>query len=326
MKTLLMLATLACWTPRAGAQEVPKPDDPRWNKVFTPAQKATFDAWRQKVIENSRRVTPQQRAAREEERRRLIAQLRPVVDQLMGKRPPASMYALAGKGGERAYSVHVPPGYDGSRKLPLVLDFSSQSGFGLRLEQVRLTGVADRFGFIAAFLPEEADPDAASIRAVLDDVSRRYGVDPSRVYALGRGAGALALYRLAGELSDRIAAVGAVAAPLAQGGVSPRAIALAHVSRRASDPVDEQALDWWLAIDRCRRDSLKTESAPGYSAQLYSPAPASGGAPVALYTLVERPETASQPGYSKQLAEIAADPARTLLWKFFEKQRLGKRL
>ena len=52
--------------------------------------------------------------------------------------------------------------------------------------------------------------DVAFIAALLDDLGRAYPVDARRVYATGMSNGAMMAYRLAAELSGRIAAVAPV--------------------------------------------------------------------------------------------------------------------
>jgi polyhydroxybutyrate depolymerase len=53
--------------------------------------------------------------------------------------------------------------------------------------------------------------DVAFLNALLDDLPRSYPVDPRRIYATGMSNGAVMAYRLAAELSDRIAAIAPVA-------------------------------------------------------------------------------------------------------------------
>ena len=60
--------------------------------------------------------------------------------------------------------------------------------------------------------------DVAFIRRLIDEVSAQYPVDASRVYAAGHSNGGILAYRLACELSDKIAAIGVQSTSL---GVSP---------------------------------------------------------------------------------------------------------
>lgn len=56
--------------------------------------------------------------------------------------------------------------------------------------------------------------DVGFTRAVIDDVSANFEIDPARVYAIGHSNGGMLAYRLACELSDRIAAAGSVGGSL----------------------------------------------------------------------------------------------------------------
>ena len=135
----------------------------------------------------------------------------------------------------RTYGVHVPPGYDGSVAVPLVIDLHGYSGTGAI--QAGLSGmpaIADANGFIAAF-PDGYGPlgqgswnsgtccnpakaagvdDVAFMRAIVADVGTQARIDLRRVYVTGLSNGALMSHRLACEAADVFAAAAPVAAPL----------------------------------------------------------------------------------------------------------------
>jgi polyhydroxybutyrate depolymerase len=136
----------------------------------------------------------------------------------------------------RSYIVHVPPGYDGSKAVPVVLAFH---GGGANAENmVQFCGLnekADKEGFIVVYpngtgrlekvltfnagnccgyAMENKVDDVAFTRALLDDLAKVAKIDPKRVYATGMSNGAIMAYRLASELSDRIAAIAPVAGPM----------------------------------------------------------------------------------------------------------------
>lgn len=132
-------------------------------------------------------------------------------------------------GMERRYIVHVPPG-EGKRP-PVVLNMHGGGGNALAHQQyVRMDALADREGFLVVY-PDGTGPirgrfltwnagaccglvpadDVGFVRAVLDDLAARTTYDVERVYATGLSNGAMMSYRLAAELSDRIAAIAPVA-------------------------------------------------------------------------------------------------------------------
>src|SRR5437016_6447484 len=56
--------------------------------------------------------------------------------------------------------------------------------------------------------------DVAFTRGLLDDLAKAVLIDRKRVYATGMSNGAMMVYRLASELSDRIAAIAPVSGPM----------------------------------------------------------------------------------------------------------------
>ncbi len=145
---------------------------------------------------------------------------------------------------DRRYVVHVPPGGEGSRPMPVVIMF--HGGGGTARGAMRETDwalKADREGFLAVFpeaLPPDParasrfrgnaqvwndgsgrahagrrkTPDAAFVNAMLDDLATRFDVDSRRLYATGFSNGASMAFRVGIELSTRIAAVAPVAGAL----------------------------------------------------------------------------------------------------------------
>ena len=152
---------------------------------------------------------------------------------------------------ERSYLVHVPKSYDDTKPMPVVLAFH---GGGSNAEQMvrfcGLNGKADEAGFIAVYpngtgrllrmltwnagnccgyaMRNKVD-DVAFVRALLDDLAKVATIDDKRVYATGMSNGAMISYRLASELSDRIAAIAPVAGPMGTETCNPkRSVSVMH--------------------------------------------------------------------------------------------------
>lgn len=145
-------------------------------------------------------------------------------------------------GVERSYLVHVPPAHDANRPAPVVLVLHG-AGTNARMT-VDFTGMndkADQAGFVAVYpngtglagvmltwnaggwLDRKGKPDdVAFIARVLDDLAAVVRVDLKRVYAAGMSNGGMMCYRLAAELSDRIAAIAPVAGTLALEDYQPK--------------------------------------------------------------------------------------------------------
>jgi polyhydroxybutyrate depolymerase len=79
--------------------------------------------------------------------------------------------------------------------------------------------------------------DVGFVMALLDDLPRRTPVDAARIYATGLSNGAMMAYRLASELSSRIAAVAGVAGTLNVQTFRPsRPMAVLHI-HSTTDPI-----------------------------------------------------------------------------------------
>ncbi|MDP7016030.1 MAG: PHB depolymerase family esterase, partial [Pirellulaceae bacterium] len=140
--------------------------------------------------------------------------------------------------GERArsYLVHIPPNYTRRQPTPVVLIY--HGGGSNAQVMVRFSGMnrqADKSGFIAVYpsgtgriekvltfnggnccgyaMRNKVD-DVEFTRRLLDDLATVANVDQKRVFATGMSNGAIIAYRLASELSDRIAAIAPVGGPM----------------------------------------------------------------------------------------------------------------
>jgi len=153
-----------------------------------------------------------------------------------GLRHGDHMRTVSVEGVHRSYLVHVPQQYDPATPTPVVLAFH---GGGANAENMAafsgLNEKADHGGFIVVYpagsgrlqnlLTFNAGnccghaavsnvDDVAFTRALLDDLAQAVNVDPRRVFATGMSNGAMMTYRLASELSDRIAAIAPVGGPM----------------------------------------------------------------------------------------------------------------
>lgn len=136
----------------------------------------------------------------------------------------------------RTYLVHLPPGYTGTTPLPLIIAMHGGFGSATNLQdQSQLSVKADAENFIVVY-PEGVKnllnirtwnagwccgyasnnniDDVGFINTLLDTLISQFAVDTSRIYATGMSNGGFMSYRLACELSNRIAAIAPVAADL----------------------------------------------------------------------------------------------------------------
>ena len=133
---------------------------------------------------------------------------------------------------KRTYLVHVPKDYDPKKPTPVVLALHGAAMNGpMMVWFCGLNKKSDEAGFIVVYpsglsliwnaggftgkMAEGKPDDVAFIGKVLDDLGTVVKVDEKRVYACGMSNGGMMCYRLAAELSDRIAAIAPVAGTIA---------------------------------------------------------------------------------------------------------------
>jgi polyhydroxybutyrate depolymerase len=134
---------------------------------------------------------------------------------------------------QRTYIFYIPSSYNRSVPVPLVIALHGRGVDGEGMILVTRKGfdrLADRDGFITVYpdgielnwndgrMDEEADDrahtedidDVGFMAALADRMVRDYNVDPNRIYVTGISNGAIMSYRLACELSHKIAAIAPV--------------------------------------------------------------------------------------------------------------------
>ena len=190
--------------------------------------------------------------------------------------------------GPRRYVVHVPQRLEA--RPAVVLNFHGGGGTAdAHKKYVRMDALADREGFLAVYpdgsrgfggklltwnagtccgaSARQNVDDAGFVRALLGDLAHRHAYDAARVYATGLSNGAMMSYRLAAELSDRIAAIAPVAGSMVLARFAPqRPVPVLHIhslddgralyggglgppfpftaTRVLHPPVEERLADW----------------------------------------------------------------------------------
>jgi polyhydroxybutyrate depolymerase len=129
---------------------------------------------------------------------------------------------------QRDYLLYVPKSYDRTRPAPLVISMHGAALWGAaQKETSQWNRVAEREGVIVVYpsgakgagpriwhVERGADllRDVRFISELIDTLEAAYNIDPSRIYANGLSNGGGMAFVLSCALSDRIAAVGMVAA------------------------------------------------------------------------------------------------------------------
>ena len=279
-----------------------------------------------------------------------------------------SVHKLKFDGRTRTYEVHLPPAYDGRTPLPVVLNLHGGGGNAtVQRRQSQMDKTADRFGFIVVY-PEGTSAfgrlltwnagiccgyamkqnvnDVGFIARLLDELPKQYAVDTARVYSMGMSNGAAMSYRLACELPDRIAAIGAVASTMGVDGPRPtRPVPIMQI-QGLKDPiapfeggfgkslpkVDRRAvrdvIAWWCEVDNCPPKPSNVVRTAEYVMERYEPRPGEAGAPIVLYMLPEGGHT--WPGgvdvtaYLGTGELIESFDASATMWEFFRQFSLPR--
>jgi polyhydroxybutyrate depolymerase len=253
-------------------------------------------------------------------------------------------------GRTRTYLLHVPASHDAPGKIPLVLVLHGAMQSPESAERMSgMSELADREDFVVAYpsgtgrlsrvptwnsgnccgyaLTNQVD-DVGFIRALIDTIESQYPIDPKRIYVTGISNGAMMSFRLACELSDKIAAVAPVegaqnldcrpAHPVPviifhgtadrlvpfDGGSTPYQIG----GRRTDTPV-EDTVAFWVKEDGCASAPRHVESSEVHTT-IYSGCKSGTG--VALYAI--QGGRHMWPGLAISGNNV---PATDLMWSFF---------
>jgi polyhydroxybutyrate depolymerase len=133
---------------------------------------------------------------------------------------------------KRTYRIHVPPSYDGSKEVPLVLMFHAGGGSGQSAERnFGFSRLSDQEGFLVVypdgiahqlndgrigerFAKVRGVDDVNFIRALIEHLAQSHKIDRRRIYATGFSNGGFLSHRLGCELYDTLAAIASVAGTL----------------------------------------------------------------------------------------------------------------
>ena len=260
----------------------------------------------------------------------------------------------------RSYLVHVPPQYDPKKPMPVVLAFHSAFTNGaMMVGFCGLNRKADTAGFVAVYpngtgsgdillfwnaggRPSSVD-DVKFVGKMLDDLAAVMNVDPKRVYATGMSNGAFMCYRLAAELSDRIAAIAPVSGALAIENPKPtRPVPIIHFHGTADSFVPfagpnqrtprnmkfmsvEDTARTWAKLNGCPEQPATTTmpdtARDGTMVRKTVYGPGKDGAEVVLFVIKDGGHT--WPGQQPPVGFIGKSTmsisANDLMWEFFQR-------
>lgn len=266
---------------------------------------------------------------------------------------------------DRTYSVHVPPQYDAKKPTPVVLIYhGTLTNRDMMSAFTGLNKKADEAGFLAVYpngngngklmfvwnagglrgkaLNQKYD-DVAFTSRLIDDLESIANVDAKQVYATGLSNGGMMCYRLAAELSDRIAAIAPVGGTMAIGEAKPRrSVPVVHfhgtedklvpfmgADERARLVVPFKSVDEtmriWAKINGCPEApvvvQLPDKTDDGTTVERKTWGPGTDGAEVVLYVVAGGGHT--WPGGNSPIRFLGRSTkdisANDLIWEFFEK-------
>lgn len=238
-------------------------------------------------------------------------------------------------GQDRTYRLHLPARFDTSHSSaspspPLSPLIFVLHGHGESAENFeKYTGMSDKAdseGFIAVYPQALGDPsdwhtaidgsgtrdDILFIRAIINVLSRKYHVDPHRIYAAGHSNGGIMTYRLASALSDRIAAIGVTAGSIGMVDehgdtlrIAPPTypVAVIHFHGLADNSVPyaggpesdgpdnivsvPNTIRFWVKADHCPSSPTSRSVSPNKDVIIERYTPCAAGTAVVLYTIVD---------------------------------------
>lgn len=260
----------------------------------------------------------------------------------------------------RSYLLYIPESYDPGTIAALVMVF--HGGGGNAENAMTMTGFnseADRQGFVVVYpngtgrladnfltwnggtccgyAQENQVDDVQFVEDLLNDLGTILPIDPKRIYATGMSNGAIMAYRLACELSDRIAAIGPVSGTQNVQACDPdQAVSVIHFHGDADESVlydggfgprsltqfdfasVRSSIQFWTAEDECPAEP--TEEGLGDVAIHATYAPCRTGTAVELYTVLGGGHAwpGGVAGWIGGVEPTHELPATSLMWAFFE--------
>jgi polyhydroxybutyrate depolymerase len=205
---------------------------------------------------------------------------------VQGKIPPApgvKYETLTVAGALRDFRVFVAPSLNEPAPIPLVIQLHGSPATAAEFQAVtHFDDEAANAKFLAAY-PDGCDgywnagrcctakaDDVAFIGSVIDRMEAEYPVDPTRVYIVGASAGSMMGYRLACELTARIAAFASDAGTMVNSSCHPsRPVSIfemhgtndadipyegGHASIGVNGPSVSAVIQDWLRFDGCSGD------------------------------------------------------------------------
>lgn len=191
---------------------------------------------------------------------------------------------------QRDYRLYVPSVYDGSEEVPLVINLHGYTSNAFEQEiygdfrpvadtanfiVIHPEGTLDNTGttFWNAFgSPNETVDDVGFVSALIDSIASEYNIDMNRVYSTGMSNGGFMSYKLACDLSYRIAAIASVTGAMIDpslvpcNAVHPTPVMQIHGTADPTVPYlgsvgvlgAQAGVDYWVSYNNCNSTAIET--------------------------------------------------------------------
>jgi polyhydroxybutyrate depolymerase len=251
----------------------------------------------------------------------------------------AQEYTIMHDGLTRSYLLHLPGGYSADSLYPLVINMHGYTSNAYEQQMYsNFDIVADTCRFVVVY-PNGIDEawnvssstgvdDVGFISDLIDSLNAAYSIDLERVNATGMSMGGFMSYRLACELSNRIAAIAPVAGLLAFFPCDPpRPVPVLHIHGTNDQVVPYAGVNSsimnWINNDGCPTEPVITEipdinKTDNSTVTTYYYGPCLDSTEVILYSVIGGEHT--WPGSHIYIGVTNRDiDASVEIWKFFRK-------
>lgn len=251
----------------------------------------------------------------------------------------AQEYTITHDSLTRSYLLHLPAGYSADSLYPLVINMHGYTSNAYEQKiYTHFDDVADNYRFIVVY-PNGIDEawnvtsttgvdDVGFISDLIDSLDAAYSIDLERVYATGMSMGGFMSYRLACELSNRIAAIAPVAGLLAFFPCTPpKPVPVLHIHGTADPVVPYAGVDasvmHWVSNNGCPTEPVISNlpdinQLDNSTVTSYYYGSCNGSTEVILYSVIGGEHT--WPGSNIYIGVTNHDiDASVEIWKFFRK-------